>query len=1545
MAIFKCLCLLGLVLLNSVYARKPETQDSSYQMLGRKFQKHILKQHMNVNGVPSRPGSPLKGSATAKDRIEESASKIWKENAPQIYPQAEIDRENQLLYNGNYKDGDMMSNWAVEAYPSSNSYDINPGWNKANRIKLDIPIKSGKPVIPGKSGTPRTPSTLRAPSTPGTLSIPRKPSTPGTPGIPAKPNTLKTPSTPGTPGTPAKPSTSRTPSIPGTQGTPGTPDTPGTPATPGIPITRNRDLATVASTFLPSFEEFQQLAIDGTTFKVTDTCNAVVSKTDTLYQLSPNPTDCINLAILLEKVLPNGKANFVSTTFMTLENIIIRSLSLDTSTKGVEIVAAYKGTATLIKDILTLSNIRAGLSFVWTRPQKFTFDIAATFSVGDVPVKVRLIRNEQGYTFTAEATGNISATYIKQMFNREDSFLPANSLQTDLTKAGFDSFMVINPRLRAAFLDGYGFLFGGSVKILDWEPFDVNVLFNQASDSPTTVTIAVYTAKFSISKMLKDLFRMDITSVPVFGSIEVKNFAFFMSTGDVAEPLEVLDIGSEEAPYSKGLKASFDVPIGGKSVSTSISITPTQLHITISQDSELDLGDAVNEFLPGNDFTVTLNGQTRLKNWPSFIPDPLSIALVTLDMEAANPNGSWALTKMNMKLKMTSEVSLFDNKIRINNLELDLNYEKGGEPSLSGVVSGQVALGATTDVSPRVDVTIPFPFANQEITFTFSDFNVENVVKALAGADFTFPTDFPDLFKNIQLDKIALAFNEAGEVDTVSVDASIPGVWTIFGNFSIGNVAIHFQYGKSGGTEKIWQLVVSGEIVIASCTITVAAEFGTQRVSVNVKGTDCSASVADLLKKVEMNPSILPPMISGFTIFNPQLNFVWERTGEQAGSKSIAFAATTSLFSQSEVELAFIRNGGKSALIAGFAVQVDQIPEISFLSSLGLSDIAVVYVSEKIPIAPYEFTNAVFNSYIQLEPEFKGLTVYAKFVPKPTDMLGHILREAVAGDPAMAASAGQEVAIIVKISFPQIIFELEINLGTGLQIGAIKGWKFTKMKLIISKALIGLSLSCSIDLGNGGQPSVFTGQVQFTFTGTVTISLLWEGSWKNPFGISKRLEIRRLGLALGINLASLLPSFGITGAITVDIPSASKIDVSLTLCIDPATPQKTVFELHFTRLLLEDVINLFAGRAVSLPRKLAEVGFPDEVKIYFSVQGNPDCFGKRYDPGVEIHGTLQIPFLSIRARIDLSIQFTPFSLDANLQLDPIIYLGGLIKVVDADDDRKGAHLKMHITENLSELLIDGSCRIEIFGAMISVKLQINQEKFFFEGRLNLWNLFQVYILVDISMTKTSPSVHVIGEMQNDLFAKIKQKASQAIQNGAREINRKIEGAQRKVSDASREVDKLLGTINYHKRKIEEAKRECSRAPWYKKYICIGTGFRIVYHGGVIAALYVAYGVAKGVLAAANLFLRGVSAIIKVGAHILQQLVNAALSIIDIQYVRFEVEMNGVTKRFEFDARIVILGWTFTPHFAIDFSSAQSANNGINSAGNSISDETMKQVKK
>jgi hypothetical protein len=88
-------------------------------------------------------------------------------------------------------------------------------------------------------------------------------------------------------------------------------------------------------------------------------------------------------------------------------------------------------------------------------------------------------------------------------------------------------------------------------------------------------------------------------------------------------------------------------------------------------------------------------------------------------------------------------------------------------------------------------------------------------------------------------------------------------------------------------------------------------------------------------------------------------------------------------------------------------------------------------------------------------------------------------------DSNLEASGGNEPEITVKISFPALVFELEINLGSdGLQIGDVSGWRLTYMKLIISKRLIGLSLQCKVNMDNKNPDSIDS-----TFTGEVTVSL------------------------------------------------------------------------------------------------------------------------------------------------------------------------------------------------------------------------------------------------------------------------------------------------------------------------------------------------------------------------------------------------------------------------------------------------------------------------
>ena len=330
-------------------------------------------------------------------------------------------------------------------------------------------------------------------------------------------------------------------------------------------------------------------------------------------------------------------------------------------------------------------------------------------------------------------------------------------------------------------------------------------------------------------------------------------------------------------------------------------------------------------FIPNSKYINTTGDTPRLKYWPSFIPNPLSIGPVLFDLKASSQvNEDWGLSTMNMKVKITQTISLFGDRIHIKDLELkNLNYKKVNESSsFSGELTGKITIGNDdSNLSPRVDVRIPYPFIKDKISFTFTNFTVKSVVQALANDPNLFPSDFQAIFDNLRLDQIVVAFKKEGGLKSISVDASIPGLWNIFGDFSIGDVTIHFEYGEPSNnsssdadsnalshTDQLhdssksskWRLIVKGKIIIATCKIDIATNFQSGRVEVTADGSRCSVSVADVMDKFGRNGINLPSLISGFTIFSPQVKIIWQRSGPDAG-KALSFTARTSLFHQSIV--------------------------------------------------------------------------------------------------------------------------------------------------------------------------------------------------------------------------------------------------------------------------------------------------------------------------------------------------------------------------------------------------------------------------------------------------------------------------------------------------------------------------------------------------------------------------------------------------------------------------------------------------------------------
>ena len=125
-------------------------------------------------------------------------------------------------------------------------------------------------------------------------------------------------------------------------------------------------------------------------FKVSDGCDATVSKADSMYQISSDPESCMNFANLLTLILPEDKGNFAmdSPGFMTLENIILKSLSFDKATKMVDIAASYNGTVSIIPGMLAISNINLQIVFNSTHSDSWKFDISAFITIGTIVIGI-----------------------------------------------------------------------------------------------------------------------------------------------------------------------------------------------------------------------------------------------------------------------------------------------------------------------------------------------------------------------------------------------------------------------------------------------------------------------------------------------------------------------------------------------------------------------------------------------------------------------------------------------------------------------------------------------------------------------------------------------------------------------------------------------------------------------------------------------------------------------------------------------------------------------------------------------------------------------------------------------------------------------------------------------------------------------------------------------------------------------------------------------------------------------------------------------------
>ena len=193
------------------------------------------------------------------------------------------------------------------------------------------------------------------------------------------------------------------------------------------------------------------------------------------------------------------------------------------------------------------------------------FGLAATWWIGGTGLDFKLTKvGGTFYFYGAPRTGTVP---IGSFFSTlGEAILPDGPVKSTLEKSGLDEFSLENTRFRARYskLEGFALALSGRPTIADWSAFDMTVLFHRYRSVPwreglamNVVTMATILDSFRLSTVVKTLVGLDVSEIPVLGSLVVPRLGVVVSTDDVAPNLlpEVVDdpLLWDAQPFSKGV--------------------------------------------------------------------------------------------------------------------------------------------------------------------------------------------------------------------------------------------------------------------------------------------------------------------------------------------------------------------------------------------------------------------------------------------------------------------------------------------------------------------------------------------------------------------------------------------------------------------------------------------------------------------------------------------------------------------------------------------------------------------------------------------------------------------------------------------------------------------------------------------------------------------------------------------------------------------------------------------------------------------------------
>eukprot|EP00058_Branchiostoma_floridae_P023925 XP_002609415.1 hypothetical protein BRAFLDRAFT_124626 [Branchiostoma floridae] len=438
---------------------------------------------------------------------------------------------------------------------------------------------------------------------------------------------------------------------------------------------------------------------------------------------------------------------------------------------------------------------------------------------------------------------------------------------------------------------------------------------------------------------------------------------------------------------------------------------------------------------------------------------------------------------------------------------------------------------------------------------------------------------------------------------------------------------------------------------------------------------------------------------------------------------------------------------------------------------------------------------------------------------------------------------------------------------------------------------IGITGSLQLDQ----PPLLFTGRFGLSNKG-VYLGMSSVGWWYNAFGLSF-LSIGYLNFEIAISPDPILIAgidFGGQAVIGFNRSDAEPIRASLYVGINRIAPLQSYCKGSITKLTIPSILAAFAYRP-NLPGFLDEIGFTEGVEFSFSAITRTLPNGILIRQGFFFKGKLEILFFKVTA--DIAIDKT--SIFANMTVAPFNIANGLI-AIEGRSPTQGPRLLVDIgwLPPRAKLMIEGSVTVLFIKRTINITMDEQGTRFFIEG--SFLNLFRASLEVAASYgsIKTA-SFQVTGQMQQDLFRKLREKVENAIDGYVKRADEAIDAAKAKVRQAEVNWDIAVKDIQKAQRKLAEQVVDKSRHLLDVAILAMKAAREIVDKSRILldAAILILKGAeefvdkSRVILDVAEGFLEGVKQANRFGAAVAKKVAGAVLGgIIDIQEIGFSVKL-------------------------------------------------------